>query len=1849
MGLRLIGYGDLTLLRASSHARVYAGVREADARPVIAKVFDLSPDEAEIEARVEHEFSLLDALQVEGVIRPLALERLGDQLVLLLERAPGVDLASFAMGQAIAIDRFADIAVQIAEILARVHARRIIHRDIKPTNIVIEPETGVVHLADFGISVLLERERRHVYDPDVIGGTLPYVSPEQTGRTNRPVDFRSDLYSLGVTFYELLTGRRPFVYDDPLELIHAHLARNPEPPRTLRPELPAGFARVVTKLLGKAPEHRYQTASGLAADLRALRERFANGDAGEDFELGREDIPRELRLPHELHGRARERAQLRDALDEVVRLQQPRLVVLAGRPGIGKSALVRDFDGEIARVGSDLAQGRFEADQARPYSAFVDAFRGLVEQLLTQSDALLARWRGRLELALGGIAGVIVELVPTLAAVLGEVGAPEPLDPRATRNRVQLAVARFLSVFCDERRPLVLVLEDLQWADESSVALLESLFEGGGRGPMLVLTTVREHGLADSHPFAAALARMGEVQVVVERIGPLSQDAVESLLVATLGRSRVEVEGLARQISRRTDNNPLFIRQLLEHLVSHQLLRATARGWVWDEVELERASVPENVLEVMRAKLAGLRPELAELMQQAACIGERFELSTLDLISARPLAEIVAALHELIGLGLIDRSLDGYRFVHGIREAALAGAGPRLQRRLRWTIGQQLLAAGPVQTTAELFEIVEHLEAGFDEGGGQLGSSERVELSRLYARAGSRALASAAHDVALVYHERGIELLQHRRASVLEQGSAAAEYESWVGLHHERAQVLALAGRREAAAAAYTELLDWPLDDADRGRIAAGWITQLNLTGARAEAVAYGLELMARFGCPVAASPSLADARELFDRARASVRALGHDALLGLPTCVDGRAGAVMDVLEPTRSASYMLDRQLYLVLIATHVLWFLRHGVHPSVPLAVAQLGNSVGGFQAVEEALGLSELALELADRLADGPARIRTACAVQLFIVHLGRPFAEPLDATRELYPRALEAGDYLWAGYAGAQSLSMHLEVGTHLRVLHRHCEQAQRELGTRASGEARVVAANLEALATLLVGVGGDADKPDAPSDASARASLDPELVAARGGSRYSVCVTTANLALVELLLGNHERALQLCLGIIDEVEQVLFASWVIPRVALTLLVAADKHVEHGHDDEPSRDLLARAASRAHDIIARWAAGSRANYGHYLDLAEGLRGRDHRALAQIESARAAAASCGCRWVEGLAAEQLGDRAARDGLPGFAAGARQQAMAAYEAWGAKAKLEQMRIAHGELVERRAGASGSAPTTSTPSSSANALDFDTVLRSVAKIAADLRLDEVIASVLEASMTIAGADHGALVLERGGILGIVAEVDLDADPQVLTPTVPLRESGARAPSSLIHFVLRTGQALVIDEVREDNRFRDDPYLVAAGVRSLLGVPIILAERTLGVLVLENRLSAACFTSERLEALHLIVGQAARALDRARIHGALRESEARWRSLVDGVPDLIALIGPSGELEFVNRQLDADSPDHAQILQRFDSVPRTPSWRETIEAVLAGGDMRELELELVEPGAASLWYVARVAPIVVGDGHRELDDDELERSRMAIIIATDISARKQAEAEAVRLETQLRQQQRLESLGTLASGVAHEINNPIQGIMNYAELIESNLGHAELVREFAGEIRVESERVATIVRSLLAFSRRERALPAEDMHLREIVRTTLALAQTVMRREALELAVSIPEDLPPIHCRPQQIQQILMNLLTNARDAINSGELGHERRIEIHASARALDDGRPGVRVTVADSGPGIPADVLPHIFDPFFTTKGRDQGTGLGLAVSHGIAQDHGGELSVESEPGHGARFHLDLPLLA
>ncbi|EDM76808.1 Serine/Threonine protein kinase and Signal Transduction Histidine Kinase (STHK) with GAF sensor [Plesiocystis pacifica SIR-1] len=1884
MSIPLSGYESHRILRASERSRVYEATRKRDGKRVVAKVFQLG--DPGTEARVEQEFQVLQSLDLDGVVQALSLERAGDQLVLLLDYIPGHNLAEHLGGQAMSVERFMPAALSLTRTLAEVHGRKVIHRDIKPSNILVD-RRGQMFLADFGISVLLENARRFIYDPEVLAGTLPYLAPEQTGRTQRSVDFRSDLYSLGVTFYEMLTGRRPFEATEPLELIHAHLARRPKSIRVLVPELPRQLSAIVAKLLRKAPEHRYQSARGLLIDLEEAEAMLRAGEDGE-LPLGEHDHPTTLQLPRQLYGRATQQRALTDELAKTVEARSRRLVIIEGAPGLGKSALLHELSAPLSSRGGSLVVATCVRDGSdRPYRPFVEAFEHQIQQLLAQSEERLVHWRLRLREALGGVAPVVVELIPSLALVIGEQPPAPALALGEAHQRLRLALSRLAGALASEG-PLALAIDDLHHADASDVALLRALLEGGEGDPVLLVVTLLDpdppDGPAvpdDSAALREALDELAEDHpraVRVVQLESLGEGPLGELLSAVLGREREELGGLTELVARKTGGVPLFIRELLVDLHDQGLIRPTRSGWEWDLDAIAAAPAPDDAVDLLASKLGRLPEAQRLLLGAAACVGVRFELTTLTAVLDEPASELAPQLLALEQLGLLIPAGAELVFGHArLAEFARAQLSDTRRRAIRGALGRHLLAqvretAGEPEGLGEqVFAIADALAEGYPHAAG-LDDRWRLELAAIAVEAGERALSAAAWIPSLRYLDRALELLSAERKLAragrlpLDDDARAQAFAAAFA----RAQAAALAGEVEDARAAFDELLDWPLTDSERGRIAARKVRVLTLDQQLERAVEVGLESLDACGIRLPRAPKTAHLVWHVLRTSRRAKRASLEELLAAPPCEDPRIYSAIEIVGELKHASLVVNLNLFVIVTVLHARLVLDHGFHPTAAEGLSQLAISMAGFGDVAGARALSEIAIALAEqRSSRASTLLRTRAAALLFAGPRFRSFAECAQPIEDAARQALELGERENAGYYGALGIGLHTIAGTHLREVLELEPRLRRELPDWGTAEMRFIAEMNTRYAQALVA------RKAPPQPFLTRSEADG-LEISRLTQYISVIVELDGRLLLGMAAGRlrssqRKALLELIAPICGDFTQVLFGVWQLPRFAMLWSMLLVEHELKA--PRRSRRKARRIIRKNLKILRKWAADCPENFAAMAQMCAGelalLEGEPGQALADYEAAQRLASDHGMPYMEGLSSLRIASLAERQGWDVVARGGRSHARKVFERWGAfgmSEQLERRETAHSHAIplDRSTmvntsvgvGLHGAA----TSSSSVNlSLDMATLLGTLRRVSEKLDIEDVLTTVLSAAIENAGADRGLLLLEREGELALVAEGDSGRSKQFMASPVPLHEARGRIPASVVHYAVRTREPLVLADLLEDSRFSADPYAQRSGVRSLLCVPILKRQTRIGALVLENHLVDRAFSSERLELIRVLMRQAASALDNARLYAALASSEAQWRSLVDGSPDIVALIDEHGHVEFVNHlgQLYASGSDAATRRERHLALARqlrgTPaealvdpsghaSWREACARAQSSHEAQELELCLRTPKAPGLddleslptrWHLIRIAPI-------EIPSQRSDRSKL-LFIATDVSERKQ-------LEAKNRQQQRLESIGTLASGVAHEINNPVQGILNYAELVRSHPDDRETVLEFTDEISTEAKRVAVIVRNLLAFSRQEQDRKLERVSVEAIVQGTLSLLRAVLRKDQVTLSVELDPALPELRCRPQQIQQIVMNLVTNARDALNERYAGYDpgKTIDILASAFERE-GAGWIRIEVRDAGAGMPEHVRARIFDPFYTTKGRDNGTGLGLSVSHGIVTEHGGELSVESAVDEGTRFFLDLPI--
>ncbi|NVB39381.1 AAA family ATPase [Pseudenhygromyxa sp. WMMC2535] len=1828
----ITGYSNSRLLRASGdRARVYEAQGD-DGREVVVKIIE---GMSEVEGKLlELELEKLRAIAEPCFVIPelQAIEQAGEQGVALVrERVPGLTLTEFRGRVPLAVDTFLPIARQLAELLVILHGKGIVHRALRPCSVWITADCGKLFLTDFGLLAAFERRRPNLDDAREREVVVPYLAPEQSGWSLRPVDPRSDLYSLGAIFYELLTGAVPFAHEDADELLAALLADVPSSPSAQRPEIPEVLSRLILKLLEKQPERRYQRADSLVEDLLRIKQLLDEDENEDGFVLAQGD--RRLRGEDGpalwatiagrmvLRGRDRERALLAGELERSASGDKARLVLVSGEAGVGKSALCAEL-AELTHASRGLF-GRGQVDGQRPavpYGVWLHALDGVCEQLLSASVGLRKRWRARLRGQLGALVSVLTPLLPKLAALLGDEHAPvPPLEPSESRNRLRLAFSRLLAGLAAET-PVVLVLDGLHGVDDGSLDLLKALFEGGSLGSLLVVGCYQPMEIYDGHPLLYLSAKLRDRSLRGRHLelGPLSDTGVTQLLADMLGQ--VE-DGFSRTIIRHTGNNPRFVLESVRYLLIHdRLSRGSGERWSMDELEGAAAELPAGVKSMVRERLALLGEGERALLLGAACMPRHFSLEELSEACGLALDQLIEHLERLYIIGELNGDVLGiYLRDELVREVIYADARTARRREIHRRLGE----AGRARAGLDYrFEVIDHIDAGIDVSL-DLDDEGIAALVELNLHAGERALEMASYVPALRYLGLGAALLDRHTRRGGERKPALEQL--GVGVEFARAQALTLAGRGPQADHVFEQLLERELDWQAFGTVVARRVRLLNLEDRPQEAVTLGLWALERCGYGIPESPGNLRAGAAMFFAWLRMRRRDLDALLALEPASEPEVVAAMEIIATLVLPAFSIDVRLMLMLGATHIKLMLAHGRHPTAPLALATLAMMVcAALRRPQAGCALIDAALVLGS---ERPVyQARTEVAAIAFIWQMGRSLARVAQEVEVTYQRTLELGDFELAGYLAGVGVSLRFDLGTDLRQLIELSREHERDIGSWASKGSRAVMRIYGSLAAALVGdIDAGLGALEARGGAPRVMPVDP-LRYAEGPKLWRYSSSTSR-AFFHMIMGEPEQALE----IIDEIADYprgMMGSSSVPRTALIHALAAAS--VHPTAAEPERRRLERIVDRSLAMLTRWTEACAENFEHLrlLVLAERemLRGDYVAGFDAFEAARTEAEPRGCYYVAALACERMAAHMQARGLRTAANGPLREAWGLYQRWGARAKQylieREMEISF-EPIDGHSNLGLSRAT----------IDLDAVTTALAAVSEELDLDAVVSKALEVAMANTGADRGALLLESDAGLELVALGGVARRVQVLSPPLELTSAAALVPLTFVNHMLRTGKTLVIEDARVDTRFARDAYVDRTGVRSLLCMPLGKAQRRLGALVLENRQRASCFGEAQFQLLTLVAAQTSGAIDNANLYRALRRSEVQWRSLVDGAPDLIALLDTNGELTFVNRPLPGWTQGRAPAIEPVSAEP----WRQVLEAALEHGRRGEVEIALNGRAGAQRWYDAHIAPV-------EIEDEP----RRVMIIATEITERKLADARRLDLEAQLRQQQRLESIGTLASGVAHEINNPVQGILNYAELLGLSKEDPELVVEFSGEISNEAERVATIVRNLLAFSRRDTAPERAPTSLAEIVGNTLSLIHSTLRKDQISLELDVSDELPRVPCHAQQIQQILMNLVTNARDALNERWEGHhdDKRILIQGGVVEREDKR-WARLSVIDTGAGMPEEVYAHIFDPFYTTKGRDQGTGLGLSVSHGIARDHGGDLWAESELGVGTKFHLELPL--
>jgi PAS domain S-box-containing protein len=1782
--------------------------------------------------RLQHEYALKAELDGDWSARPVTLTHYNGCMALVLED-PGGEPLDRLLGRPLDVSHFLRIAIPLAGALRRVHERGLIHKDIKPANILANLASGGVWLTGFGIASRLPRERQAPAPPEVIAGTLAYIAPEQTGRMNRSVDSRSDLYALGVTFYEMLTGTLPFTASDPMEWVHCHIARQPAPPHQRVADVPGQLSAIVMKLLAKTGEERYQTAGGLEADLRRYLAEWESHGGIEPFSLGGRDISDRLLIPEKLYGREREIDTLLASFDRVVANGTVELVLVSGYSGIGKSSVVNELHKALVPPRGLFASGKFDQYKRDiPYATLGQAFKSLVRSLLTQSEKELDRWRNSLSESLGPNGQLMVNLVPELELVIGKQPPVVDLPPQDAKNRFQMVFRRFLGVFARKEHPLALFLDDLQWLDAATLDLLEHLVTHSGVQHLQLIGAYRDNEVGSSHPLRRTLEEIRKAGEMVHEIvlAPLELDDVGRLIADALHCEPEHAWLLAALVQEKTGGNPFFAIQFLTTLSEERLLAfdPVAAAWQWNIDRIRARSYTDNVVDLMAGKLKRLSSATQDALKQIACLGNVAPIATLALVLGGTEEATHGALWEAVRAGLVLHQASTIRFLHDrIQQAAYSLIPDEHRAYIHLSIGRALLASMTADDLAEqLFDVANQ----FNRGAALLvDRDEKVQVATLDLRAGRKAKASAAYASARAYFAEGMAQVDER-----DWGS---HYELMFSLWLECAESEFLTGDLDTAETLISELLQHTASSKDKATIRHLQVQLYILKGEIPQAINTALTCLRRsFGIDIPAHPTKEQLETEYAMVWQALRGRQIESLIDLPLMTDPELQAAMPLLSIISAAAYATDFRLFCLLPCRLVSVSVQHGMSAPSAHGYAVFGMFLGPvFHRYQEGHRFTRLACHLVEKHDFIAYQAKVFYAMGTVALWT-QPVATALDFMRSAFRSATETGQLTYACYCQFQFVTDLMVLNGPLDEVGRESESSLefvRKAGFRDITD--VIVSQQQFIAAMQGKTTTFSTFSDAQFDEEA---FEAKLTGDRPA--YLICWYWLLKLKARFLSGDFVDAYQAA----ERAKALLWSTCthiqLLDSVCYTALTVAALY-ENGSADERSgwRELLTAHGEQ----LREWAENNPLTFGDKYALVSAeiarLEGRDADAMRLYEQAIQSARKNGFVQNEGMAQEVAARFYATHGAESIAHSCLRGARRCYLRWGAFGKVRQLEQLHPHLRDVSVPASPTA-TLGTP---VEQMDVGTVVKASQAVSSEIVLDNLIEMLLRIAVENAGAERGLLILLEGNEPRIAAEATTGSGQVELT----LRETGispAELPKSVFHTAIRTRESVILDDASAQNPFSADEYIRQKHIRSVLCLPLMKQAKLIGVLYLENNLASHVFTPTRISVLELLASQAAISLENARLYSDLEEREARIRRLVDANIIGVVIWDVQGRIIDANQAfLDMVGYGREDLaLDRLRWTELTPAeWHDADEQIMAElkavGTLQPREKEYLRKDGSRV-------PVLVARALFDWKPDE------GVAFVIDMTDRKQAEEKLRASEQRLLDAQvelaritRVTTLGELTASIAHEVNQPLSAVANAAAAcqrwLDRGVPNLDEVRSAVEWIARENNRATEVIRRVRALAKKS-DIEMVPLDINDVVGETLTLVQRELIGHQVSLRTELASPLPMVLGDRVQLQQVMINLVMNGIEAMQS-IADRSRELVIRSS----QDETRKVMVSVTDYGAGISAENADRLFSPFFTTK--SSGMGMGLSICRSIMEGHGGRLWAAANVPYGATFQFALPV--
>ncbi|MED1952057.1 AAA family ATPase [Brevibacillus centrosporus] len=1486
--LSIPGYRIKEFISNHVNMGIYRAFRIVDNLPVIIKTQQKGIPRNDSIWKLKHEYRVLESIQSDAVETLVELVHNDRETLLITEDHGGLPLSSLLKTRQFSTMEILTIALGIAQCMKTIHEKRVLHKDINPMNILVYPETLEVKLINFGLSTRLYQEYQSAMNPKEWQGNLRYVSPEQTGRMNRTVDYRSDYYSFGITLYEMLTGKPPFLATDALELVHAHMARKPVPPNQTHPSISPVLSDLVLKCLSKNVEDRYLSSAGLIADLQQCLSQLQTAGYISDFPLGMQDRADKLHISEKLYGREPELALLTESFEQISS-GATRLVMLNGSAGVGKSALVREAQKTFLQGKGRFISGKFDQfKQSAPYSGILLAFQDLIRQILAGNERELHMWRETIAEALQGMGQVIVDVIPQLEMIIGKQQSVPELPAAEAKNRFQMVMQRFVRIWAKPEHPLVLFLDDLQWADPSSLFLIQEMISDLQVSHFLLLCSYREQEQGQLNPLLSALIEMGSQSRILRQFSlhPLEVGEVSHLLADSIQVEPQATHDLAQIVHKKTAGNPFFTRQFIKSLYEKGLMTYVpdTGKWAWNLEEIEKLETAENVADFLVERMRLLPMLTQKLLAHAACLGNHFYLHMVAKARNLKESETIRHIWPAVEEGLLyPLEGDGYlaytaleeedaaahnkihfTFLHDrIQQAAYSLLSEVERKMVHLKLGRMMRELSNSYESSLLFEICNHMYEGaelIDE------QAERVQVARCHLLAGQRAKLSTAFDAALRFFRHGTEVLR-------EEGWEANR-QLMVELYTMRAEAEYLCNNFETAESLFALVKEYAKTNAEQVRILQIQVHMYTTLAKFPLVVELASQALKLLGVHIPAKPGKLDILKEMWHIKKNLKGRKADELLYMPDVPEENYRMAMTMISYAGPSSYFVDLNWFALTILRVLHLSLVHG--NDVASANGYTGYGIvqaTQFGKYQEGYDYGLLACSVADSFHDPIAISKAYGAFAIMINHWRDHAKTNIPLLKKAIQHGLESGGNIYVAYSAHGLLEAMLFCGSLIEELHQQIDQYEDLIR-----QLKVVDHD-DRLLLLKQALHSLTHWEDVDQTTFCAGDFDEEVYVQAlrtDGTNYKRYMYNYYKSMVHLLYGNYQEAAWMSTEAEQWIETVSGQLLVSEHVFIQALALTGLYPQASWSDKQKYGKKIKANLKK---MKKWAANCADNFQHkyLLMYAEWVRvnGKPEAATPFYEQSIQAAKKSGFLQNEALAYELAAKHFLQMGMNTVARIYMTEAHFAYMQWGAAAKARDLEVKYQYYLEST-GSHQAMTNMAVAGNTPDMVDFMTVIKASQTIASEIKLDRLLTTMLRTVMSNAGAQRGFIILKKDSEWFIEAAGSIDEDMEILQ-SIPY-EQGTLLSVATVNYVMRTEEMLVLHEAYVEAIFFKDPYISKNMPKSILCAPLWQQGKMVGVVYLENNESTHVFNEGRTELLRLLFSQIATFIENARLYHQLEQ-----------------------------------------------------------------------------------------------------------------------------------------------------------------------------------------------------------------------------------------------------------------------------------------------------------------------------------------------------------------------------------